>query len=127
MKSINFEVKLRPPVYSLNYDYSKPVFKIVQMKKDDIYIMLLGLGIAMISASFYFSNRNGFIMNKFMISINKSFHFNCTPLIGITFMALGEIIIWQSKNNSNLNEYKNTFIQNLKVKTLEVQSTLKIF
>ena len=95
------------------------------MKKDELYIMLLGLGIALISASFYFSNRNEFILNKFVISINKSFLFNCTPVIGIFFMALGEFIVWESKNNNNLNEYKNLFIHIVKMKSLGVQSCMK--
>lgn len=72
------------------------------MKRDDIYIMLLGFGISVLTAFFFFSKRNELIMSKFVISINKSFHFNLAPIVGISFMAAGEFVLWESQHNNKL-------------------------
>jgi hypothetical protein len=89
------------------------LLKIIQMKRDDIYIMLLGFGISVLTAFYFFSNRNELIMNKFVISINKSFHFNLAPMVGISFMAAGEFILWESQHNDKLIHFKAELVNQI--------------
>lgn len=84
------------------------------MKRVEINIMLLSLGIAIFTALYFLSRRNVFIMNKCEISINKAFHFNLTPVLGISCMAIGEFFLWESQNNNRLIEIKAKLINNLK-------------
>jgi len=72
------------------------------MKKDGITTMLIGLGITILEAVFYFTNGNDFLMSEFIIHFGKSFHFNWAPMIGICIMAFGEFILLESQNNKNL-------------------------
>ena len=74
------------------------------MKKDGIYIMLLGLALTIVIAFFYFTKIEQPFMSKFVIHIGTSFHFNWAPMIGIFTMAFGEFILWQSQHNKNLHE-----------------------
>jgi len=80
------------------------------MKKDGITIMLIGLGITMFTAFFYFSKTDQHLMNNFVVTIGNSYHFNWLPLIGISVMAIGEFLLWESQNNKNLMEVKTKFI-----------------
>jgi len=74
------------------------------MKKDGIYIMLLGLALTIIIAFLYFSKLNEGLMNKFVLTIGTSFHFNWAPMIGILMMAVGEFLLWESQYSKNLKE-----------------------
>jgi len=85
------------------------------MKREAIIIMFLSLSITIITALTYFSKRNQFIMNKFVIVIIKSFHFNSTPIISISFMALGEYLLWETQNNSDVMAVKSKMIERLKL------------
>ena len=93
-----------------------------QMKKDGITIMLLGLGLTILTAIFYFTNHNEYLMNKFIITFGHSFHFNWAPMIGIFTMAFGEFILWKSQNNKNMSEVMDKFI----LKSKLMISTLKL-
>ena len=85
------------------------------MKREAIIIMFLSLSITIITALTYFSKRNQFIMNKFVIVIIKSFHFNSTPIISISFMAIGEYLLWETQNNSDVMAVKSKMIERLKL------------
>ena len=95
------------------------------MKKDDIYIMLLGFGISVLTAFFFFSRRNELIMNKFVISINKSYNFNLAPMVGISFMAIGEFLLWESQHNKKLIHLKAELIHQLNKRTSSLIAGLK--
>ena len=86
------------------------------MKKDGITIMLIGLGVTILAAVFYFTNQNDLLMSKFIIHFGKSFHFNWAPMIGICIMAFGEFILWKSQNNKNLKEVLIKFLNNSKMR-----------
>jgi len=86
------------------------------MKKDGINIMLIGLAMTILIAYFYFSKQQSNVMNKFVMTIGNSFHFNWAPLTGITVMAFGEFLIWQSQKNRNLNEVWIKFMIKYKVR-----------
>ncbi|MDD4969323.1 MAG: hypothetical protein PHT07_07815 [Paludibacter sp.] len=72
------------------------------MKRDAIIIMLFSLGFTILAALSYFSNRNQFILNKFVLATIRSFHFNSTPVISISMIALSECLLWETQNNSSL-------------------------
>jgi hypothetical protein len=95
------------------------------MKRDDIYIMLLGFGISVLTAIFFFSKRNELIMSKFVISINKSFNFNLEPLVGISFMAIGEFILWESQHNEKLIHLKAELVNQINKRTSSLPFILK--
>jgi len=92
------------------------------MKREAVISMFLSLSITIIAALAYFSKRNQFIMNKFVIVIIKSFHFNSTPIISISFMAIGEYLLWETQNNSDVIAVKSKMIErlNLMVCTLQL-------
>jgi len=95
------------------------------MKRDEIYIMLLGFGISVLTAFFFFSKRNELIMNKFVISINKSFHFNLAPMVGISFMAVGEFLLWESQHNEKLIRLKAELVNQINKRTSSLPFSLK--
>jgi len=103
--------------FSLNINF----LQLNHMKKDGIYIMLLGLAITILIAYFYFSKQHDYVMSKFVLTFGKSFHFNWAPMIGISVMAFGEFILWQSQNNKNLNEVKIKFLRKFKVRLSNVR------
>ena len=74
------------------------------MKKVGITIMVIGLGVTILAAVFYFTKQNDILMSKFIIHFGNSFHFNWAPMIGITIMAFGEFVLWKSQLNKNMNE-----------------------
>ena len=76
------------------------------MKRDAFIIMLLSMGITILAALSFFSNRNQFIMNKFMLAIIRSFHFNSAPVISISMIAIGECLLWETQNNTDLIQMK---------------------
>ena len=84
------------------------------MKKDGINIMILGLGLTIISVVFYFFNLNEYITDKFVINIGNSFHFHWVPMMGISIMAIGEFLLWQSQHNKNLKEVGIKFLNKFK-------------
>jgi len=79
------------------------------MKKDGIQIMLVGLTLTILTAYFYFSKHYEVGMSKFVLTIGNSFHFNWAPMIGISIMALGEFILWESQTNMNMNDVRTKF------------------
>ena len=91
------------------------------MKKDGITIMLIGLGITILTAVFYFTNQNDLLMSKFIVHFGKSFHFNWAPMVGICIMAFGEFILWKSQNNKNLNEVFIKFMINSRLRFNDIQ------
>jgi len=95
------------------------------MIKDELYIMFLGLEICLITAFCYIFIRNEFIMNKFVITINKSFHFNCTPAFGIFILVMGEFFIWESKNNTKFIQVQNLYLDKLKTSNTDLQYKIK--
>jgi len=94
------------------------------MKKDGINIMLFGLIMTLLIAYFYFSKKQNHVMNKFVMTIGNSFHFNWAPMIGITVIAFGEFILWQSQKNTNLKEVWFKFLHKIKVRMSNVRLTI---
>jgi hypothetical protein len=83
------------------------------MKREAIITLFLSMAITVLTALAYFSKRNQFIMNKFVIVIIKSFHFNSTPILSISFMAIGEYLLWETQNNSDVMAVKSKIIERL--------------
>ena len=83
------------------------------MKREAIITLFLSMAITVLTALAYFSKRNQFIMNKFVIVIIKSFHFNSTPILSISFIAIGEYLLWETQNNSDVMAVKNNIIKRL--------------
>jgi len=94
------------------------------MKKNGITIMLIGLGVTILAAVFYFTKQNDLLMSKFIIHFGKSFHFNWAPMIGITIMALGEFILWESQLNKSMNEILIKFLTKSKEKFSDIQQEI---
>jgi len=94
------------------------------MKKIGICIMLFGLIITIITLFFYFQKLDQPVMDRFVLTTANSFHFNWAPMIGISFMAIGEFILWESQNNKNLNEVKNKLINNYMLKIANIRLEL---
>jgi len=86
------------------------------MKKDGIKIMILGLGLTIISAFFYFFNVKESINVKSLVSSIDSAHFNWLPMIGISIMAFGEFLLWQSQHNKNLNEVRTKLLNRIRIR-----------
>ena len=95
------------------------------MKREDIYILLLGFGISVLTAFFFFSKRNELIMSKFVISINKSFNFNLEPMVGISFIAIGEFVLWESQHNNKLIRIKAELVNQINKKLSGLPDSLK--
>ena len=91
------------------------------MKRGTIIILFLSLAISVITVLAYFSKRNQFIMNKFVVVIIKSFHFNNTPVISISFLAIGEYLIWETQNNSEVMAVKNRITERMKLACCTIQ------
>ena len=72
------------------------------MKREGIIIMLFSLGVTILAALSFFSNRNQFILNKFVLAIIRSFHFNSTPVVSISLIAIGECLLWETQTNTSL-------------------------
>ena len=85
------------------------------MKKDGINIMIFGLGLTIISAVFYFFNLNEYITDKLVITIDNSVHLHWLPMVGISIMAIGEFLLWQSQHNKNLKEIGIKFLNKFKI------------
>lgn len=83
------------------------------MKREAIITLYLSMAITILTALVYFSKRNQFIMNKFVIVLIKSFHFNNTPILSISFMAIGEYLLWETQNNSDVIALKGKLIKRL--------------
>jgi uncharacterized membrane protein len=61
----------------------------------------------------YFSKRNQFIMNKIVMVLIKSFYFNNTPIISISFLAISEYFIWETQHNNDVMTLKNKITKSL--------------
>jgi len=83
------------------------------MKRGTIIILFLSMAITIVTVLAYFSKRNQFIMNKFVIVIIKSFYFNNIPVISISFLAIGEYLIWETQNNSDAMAVKNKITERM--------------
>ena len=110
--------------FYVNKSHDNQSFNINIMKKDGINIMLLGLAMTILIAYFYFSKQQNHVMNKFVMTFGNSFHFNWAPMIGISVMAFGEFLLWQSQKNKNLNEVWIKFLHKFKVKLSDVRLTI---
>jgi len=95
-----------------------------QMKKVGITIMVIGLGVTILAAVFYFTKQNDLLMSKFIIHFGNSFHFNWAPMIGITIMAFGEFILWESQHNKNLNEVLIKYLNKSRRKFSDIQQEI---
>ena len=95
-----------------------------QMKKVGITIMVIGLGVTILAAVFYFTKQNDILMSKFIIHFGNSFHFNWAPMIGITIMAFGEFILWESQHNKNLNEVLIKYLNKSRRKFSDIQQEI---
>ena len=91
------------------------------MKRGTIIILFLSLAITIVTVLAYFSKRNQFIMNKFVIVIIKSFHFNNIPVVSISFLAIGEYLIWKSQNNSDVMAVKNKITERMRLLSGTIQ------
>ena len=91
------------------------------MKRGTIIILFLSMAITIVTVLAYFSKRNQFIMNKFVVVIIKSFHFNNTPVISISFLAIGEYLIWETQNNSEVMALKNRITERMKLACCMIQ------
>jgi len=91
------------------------------MKRGTIIILFLSLAITIVTVLAYFSKRNQFIMNKFVIVIIKSFHFNNIPVVSISFLAIGEYLIWESQNNSDVMAVKNKITERMRLLSGTIQ------
>jgi len=80
------------------------------MIKGGVNFVIAGMVIIILAAYFYCSENEEKIRNKFVLSVNKSYLFNWTPMIGLTFIVLGEFIVWESQNNKELKALKVKFI-----------------
>jgi hypothetical protein len=83
------------------------------MKREAIITLFLSMAITILTALAYFSKRNQFIMNKFVIVIIKSFHFNSTPILSISFLAIGEYLLWETQNNSDVMAVKDKITERM--------------
>ena len=91
------------------------------MKRGTIIILFLSLAITIVTVLAYFSKRNQFIMNKFVIVIIKSFYFNNIPVISISFLAIGEYLIWETQNNSDAMAVKNKITERMRLLSGTIQ------
>jgi len=110
----------------INYYYRQKILnnllsEINCMKKVGIYIMSSGLIITIITAVFYFLKLDQHVMDRFVLTIGKSYHFNWAPMIGISVMAFGEFILWESQYCKNLNEVNIKFIYNFRLKISNIR------
>ena len=76
------------------------------MIKDSVNFMIAGIWFIILAAYFYYSENEEKIRNKFVLSVNKSYLFNWAPMVGLTFIILGEFIVWESQNNKELKAIK---------------------
>ena len=95
------------------------------MKKDGIYTMLLGLVITIFTAFLFFSKNNEVLMNAFVITIYKTHHFNWAPMIGISIMAFGEYLLWESQSNNNLKEVMIKLMNKFHSRVSDLRLSLK--
>ena len=94
------------------------------MKKDEIYLLLVGLALTTYTAYLYFSFNEEKFMNKLILTLYKSFHFNCTPMMGVSIMALGELVLWKSRNNESLNGLKSKIFYKFRSRRSALQSRI---
>jgi hypothetical protein len=94
------------------------------MRKYSFYLLLVGLGLTGYTAYLYFSSNEEKFMNKLVLTLYKSFHFNCTPMMGVFILALGELILWKTKNNENLNRFRNKIIYKCRLRMSVLQSII---
>jgi len=80
------------------------------MIKGGVNFVITGMVIILLAAYFYCSENEEKIRNKFVLSVNKSYLFNWAPMIGLSFIVLGELIVWESQNNKELKAIKLKFI-----------------
>jgi len=76
------------------------------MIKGGVNFVIAGICIILLTAYFYYSENEEKIRNKFVLSVNKSYLFNWAPMAGLTFIILGEFIVWESQNNKELKAIK---------------------
>ena len=67
------------------------------MKTAGIIIILLGLALTIFTAVTFFTKEKVVDLGAVEISANKPHNLNWSPLVGIGVMAVGGIVVWQSK------------------------------
>jgi hypothetical protein len=86
-----------------------------QIKQTGIAIMTIGLGITIFMILLLFSNNYEAFMNHFLLSIYKTHQLNLAPMIGITIMAIGEFILWESMYSNNWDDFQIKFFINFRL------------
>jgi len=94
------------------------------MKKDSINIMLLGLEITIFAMLYYVLKNSNALMSNFAVTINKVHPFNLTLMIGLFIMAFGRFLLWESQDNSNLNEVKLKYMIKMRNHASKLKSGL---
>jgi len=97
------------------------------MIRDGINFMLVGLGITLFTVYLYFSMNEEKITNKFVLTVNKSYLFNCAPMIGITFMIFGEFMVWEIQHNKNLNDLKIKLLISYRKKFSDLKAENRLY
>lgn len=72
------------------------------MRKLGLFIMLTGFLLTLISTWSYFSDRRH-EKTEFatkVLPVAKSFPLNLPPLIGLTIMGIGGVVVWSTYNNN---------------------------
>jgi hypothetical protein len=67
------------------------------MKKTGIFVLLLGIALTIFTTVSFFTREKVVDLGKVEITRNKPHNLSWSPLIGIAVMAIGGIVIWQSK------------------------------
>ncbi|MBK8808481.1 MAG: hypothetical protein IPO21_18355 [Bacteroidales bacterium] len=70
------------------------------MRKVAIFIMILGVGLTIFSATTFFTKEKVVDIGKIEISKDKPFHLSWSPYIGLSVIAIGGVIF-------GLTYYKN--------------------
>jgi len=94
------------------------------MIKGGINFVMIGMGIIILTAYMYYSENEEKITNKFVLSVNKSYLFNWTPMIGLSFIVFGEFILWETQNNNKLKELKAKLLNDSRLRLSEIMPDL---
>jgi len=94
------------------------------MIKGGINFVMIGMGIIILTAYMYYSENEEKITNKFVLSVNKSYHFNWKPMIGLSFIVFGEFILWETQNNNKLKELKAKLLNDSRLRLSEIMPDL---
>jgi hypothetical protein len=66
------------------------------MKKVGIILIVIGIGLTIFTAFTFFTKEKVVDTGIVDITRNKPHHLNWSPLIGITVIGIGGVVLWQS-------------------------------